>query len=76
MPGNTRDYLLYAFRRVLRPLVRLLIRSGVQFDQFTNLAKGVWPVTGSPLGIAVKQEGGESADVPRGKLAIRESLAK
>ena len=44
--------------------------------ELTNLAKGVWPVTGSPLGIAVKQEGGESADVPRGKLAIRESLAK
>jgi hypothetical protein len=44
--------------------------------EMTNLAKGVWPVTGSPLGIAVKQEDGASVDVPRGNLAIRESLSR
>jgi len=41
-----------------------------------NLIKGVWPVTGSPLGQAVKQEDGSTVDVPRGKLAVRESLAR
>jgi hypothetical protein len=44
--------------------------------ELTNLAKGVWPVAGSPLGIAVKQEGGDTVEVPRGKLAIRESLSR
>ena len=44
--------------------------------ELTNLAKGVWPVTGSPLAKAVKQEDGSTVDVPRGKLAVRESLAR
>lgn len=44
--------------------------------ELTNLAKGVWPVTGSPLAKAVKQEDGSTVEVPRGKLAVRESLAR
>lgn len=44
--------------------------------ELTNLSKGMWPVTSSPLGIAVKQEDGSTADVVRGKLAARESLAR
>ena len=44
--------------------------------ELTNLVKGVWPVTNSPLGQAVKQEDGSTVDVPRGKLTTRESLAK
>ncbi|MGB8409354.1 MAG: hypothetical protein WCE58_05560, partial [Gallionella sp.] len=47
--------------------------SGVEMS---NLAKGVWPVTNSPMGRAVIQEDGSSVEVPRGKLAIRESLSK
>ena len=42
----------------------------------TNLIKGVWPVTSSPLGIAVKQEDGSTVQVPRAKLPIRESLVQ
>lgn len=42
----------------------------------TNLIKGVWPVTSSPLSIAVKQQDGSTVDVPRAKLPIRESLAR
>ena len=44
--------------------------------ELTNLAKGMWPVTGSPLAKAVKQEDGSTLKVMRGKLPIRESLAK
>ncbi len=44
--------------------------------ELTNLAKGMWPVTNSPMGRMVKQEDGGSVEVPRGKLAIRESLSK
>jgi len=41
----------------------------------TNLIKGVWPVTSSPLAMPVKQQDDSVAEVPRAKLAIRESLA-
>jgi aminopeptidase N len=41
-----------------------------------NLIKGVWPVTSSPLGMAVKQEDGSTVDVPRAKLPVRESLVQ
>jgi aminopeptidase N len=44
--------------------------------ELTNLIKGVWPVTRSPLAQVVKQEDGSSVDVPRAKLATRDSLAK
>jgi aminopeptidase N len=44
--------------------------------ELTNLTKGMWPVTASPLGVAVKQDDGSATDVPRGMLATRESLAK
>ncbi len=34
--------LLYALRRVLRPIVRILIRTGIAFDEFAELARGVY----------------------------------
>jgi aminopeptidase N len=44
--------------------------------ELTNLVKGMWPVTNSPLAQAVKQTEGSTVDVPRGKLPMRESLAR
>ena len=35
-------YVVYALRRALRPVARLLIRAGVRFDQFMHLARGVY----------------------------------
>lgn len=34
--------LLYALRRVLRPIIRILIRAGIRFDEFAELARGVY----------------------------------
>jgi aminopeptidase N len=45
-------------------------------SELTNLAKGVWPVARSPLAQAVKQEDGSMVEVPRAKLATRDSLAR
>ncbi len=45
-------------------------------QEMTNLAIGMWPVTSSPLGKTVRQEDGSMVEVPRGKLASRESLSK
>lgn len=44
--------------------------------EMTNLIKGMWPVARSPLSQLVKQEDSSTVDVPRAKLATRESLAK
>ena len=37
-----RKQLLYALRRVLRPIVRILLRAGIRFDEFSELARGVY----------------------------------
>lgn len=39
---ESRKQLLYALRRVLRPIARLLIRAGIRFDDFADLARGVY----------------------------------
>lgn len=39
---NRHDYFLVALRRILRPLARLLIRAGLRFDEFADLARGVY----------------------------------
>ncbi len=44
--------------------------------ELTNLVKGVWPVARSPLAQAVKQKDGSTVEVPRAKLATRDSLAR
>lgn len=38
----SREHLLQAVSRVLRPIIKILIRSGVRFDEFAELAKGVY----------------------------------
>lgn len=43
--GEVRRQLLYALRRVLRPIARLLIRAGIRFDEFADLARGVYVET-------------------------------
>jgi hypothetical protein len=40
--GDARKHLLYALRQVLRPIVRILIRAGIRFDEFSELARGVY----------------------------------
>src|ERR1700729_2021925 len=45
MPTSSRDQLLHALRRVLRPVVRVLIRAGIRFDEFAELARGVFVET-------------------------------
>jgi hypothetical protein len=42
MNSTSGKQLLYALRRVLRPIVRILIRAGIRFDEFAELARGVY----------------------------------
>ena len=49
--SETRKQLLYAVRRILRPVVRILIRAGIRFDEFAELARGVYVETAVRDGI-------------------------
>ncbi len=42
MTATSGKQLLYALRRVLRPIIRILIRAGIRFDEFAELARGVY----------------------------------
>jgi len=42
MTSTSGKQLLYALRRVLRPIIRILIRAGIRFDEFAELARGVY----------------------------------
>lgn len=57
--GDLRSYLVYALRRALRPIARILIRAGVRFDEFANLARGVYVET------AIRDGGGRLPSRPR-----------
>jgi hypothetical protein len=64
MEKNSRDQLLYSFRRVLRPLIRILIRSGVRYDEFLELVRGVYVES------AVRDGLGENTKPTRAKISI------
>ena len=42
LSSDARKQLLYAVRRVLRPIVRLLIRVGMSFEEFAGVARGAY----------------------------------
>lgn len=42
MTTGSGKQLLFALRRVLRPIVRILIRAGIRFEEFAELARGVY----------------------------------
>jgi hypothetical protein len=42
MTPTSGKQLSYALRRVLRPIIRILIRAGIRFDEFAELARGVY----------------------------------
>ena len=42
MSDDARSHLIHAFRKVLRPLVKILIRAGVRHDEFVDVIKGVY----------------------------------
>jgi hypothetical protein len=64
MIKTSRDQLMYAFRRVLRPLIRILVRSGVRYDEFLELVRGVYVET------AVRDGLGDGVKPSRAKVSI------
>jgi hypothetical protein len=64
MEKSSRDQLLYSFRRVLRPLIRILVRSGVRYDEFLDLVRGVYVET------AVRDGLGDDVRLTRAKVSL------
>src|SRR5690348_15718063 len=61
---EARKHLLYALRRVLRPVARLLIRGGIHFKEFADVAQGVYVES------AIR-DGTEDATIPaRERIAV------
>src|SRR6185312_13080349 len=42
LSSGARKQLVYAVRRVLRPIVRLMLRVGISFDEFADVARGAY----------------------------------
>lgn len=70
MLKNSRDHLLFAFRRVLRPLIRILVRSGVRYDEFLELIRGVYVET------AVRDGLGDGVKPTRARVSISTGVAR
>jgi hypothetical protein len=63
MRDSARAHLLFSFRKVLRPLIRILIRAGVNYDEFRDVIKGAYIET------AVREGLGQSGPVSRERVA-------
>jgi hypothetical protein len=64
MIKTSRDHLLYAFRRVMRPLIRILVRSGVRYDDFLELVRGVYVES------AIRDGLGDGITPTRAKISV------
>jgi Family of unknown function (DUF6502) len=64
VPKTSRDHLLYAFRRVMRPLIRILVRSGVRYDDFLELVRGVYVES------AIRDGLGDGITPTRAKISV------
>ena len=70
MLTNSRDHLLSAFRRVLRPLIRILVRSGVRYDEFLELVRAVYVET------AVRDGLGDGVRPTRARISVSTGVAR
>jgi hypothetical protein len=64
MKETSRDHLKFAFKRVLRPLIRILVRSGVRYDEFLELVREVYVET------AVKDGLGDGVQPTRARVSL------
>jgi Family of unknown function (DUF6502) len=63
MRDSARAHLLFSFRKVLRPLIKILIRAGVNYDEFRDVIKGAYIET------AVRDGLGQSGPISRERVA-------
>jgi hypothetical protein len=64
MSDTARAHLIHAFRKVLRPLVKILIRAGVRYDEFAEVIKGVF------IESAIRDGLGRAGPLTRSRVAL------
>lgn len=62
MADSARAHLIFSFRKILRPLVRILMRAGVTYDEFREVIKGAYVET------AVRDGLGQAGEVTRERI--------
>src|SRR5690349_17933985 len=70
MQKSPREQLLDTYRRVLRPLIRILVRAGVRYDEVLELVKRVFVET------AVKDGLGDEVPLTRTRVSISTGVAR
>jgi len=70
MTSSSGKQLLYALRMVLRPIVRILIRAGIRFDEFAELARGVYVES------AVRDGLDHATNLTRARIAVVTGLTR
>jgi Family of unknown function (DUF6502) len=63
MKASAKAHLVYSFRRVMRPLVKILIRAGVTYDEFREVVKGTF------VEVAVRDGVGKGVPVTRARVS-------
>lgn len=63
MADSARAHLIFSFRKILRPLIRILMRAGVTYDEFREVIKGAYVET------AVRDGLGQQGPVTRERIA-------
>ncbi|MGC4029135.1 MAG: DUF6502 family protein [Steroidobacteraceae bacterium] len=64
MADSARAHLIFSFRKVLRPLIKILIRAGVTYDEFREVIKGAYVET------AVRDGVGQPGPITRERIAV------
>src|SRR5688572_23218669 len=70
MAESYRAQLIHTFRTVLRPLVRILFRAGVRFDEFLELLRGIY------VEITIRDAVEEGKRITTGRISILSGVAR
>jgi hypothetical protein len=70
MTESYRAQLIHTFRTVLRPLIRILFRAGVRFDEFVELLRGIY------VEITIRDSQDEGKKTTTGRISILSGVAR
>jgi Family of unknown function (DUF6502) len=70
MTESYRAQLVHTFRTVLRPLIRILFRAGVRFDEFVELLRGIY------VEITIRNAMDVSSKITTGRIAILSGVGR
>jgi len=70
MSETYRAQLVHTFRTVLRPLIRILFRAGVRFDEFVELLRGIY------VEITIRNAMEAASKITTGRIAILSGVGR